>query len=50
MYAPRVEDNTEFYRVDLTYVKKPTKFDYTKPEQELDFLRMSCMRLLIELQ
>src|SRR5699024_6869910 len=37
MYAPRVEDNTEFYRVDLTYVKKPTKFDYTKPEQELDF-------------
>ena len=37
MYAPRVEDNTEFYRVDITYVKKPTKFDYTKPEQELDF-------------
>lgn len=37
MYAPRVEDNIEFYRVNLTYVKKPTKFDYTKPEQELDF-------------
>lgn len=37
MYAPRVEDNTEYYRVNVTYVKQPTKFDYTLPNNELDF-------------
>lgn len=37
MYAPRIEDDTQFYRVDVTYVKKPTKFDYTKPDEQLDF-------------
>ncbi len=24
------------YVVDITYIKKPTRFDYTKPDQELD--------------
>lgn len=37
MYAPREEDDTQYYRVDLTYVKKPTPFDYTQPNVELDF-------------
>lgn len=36
-YAPRKEDDKEFYRVNVTYIKKPTKFDYTRPDAELDF-------------
>lgn len=24
------------YAVDITYIKKPTPFDYTKPDDELD--------------
>jgi hypothetical protein len=24
------------YVVDITYIKKPTPFDYTKPDEELD--------------
>lgn len=46
MYAPRVEDNTEFYRLDLTYIKKPTEFDYTKPEEELDFPEDVMMEII----
>ena len=36
-YAPRIEDNTQYYRVDLTYIAKPKEFDYTRPDVELDF-------------
>lgn len=36
IYAPRI-DSSEYYRLDITYVKKPTKFDYTNPNDELDF-------------
>lgn len=36
-YAPRKDTNGEYYRLDITYVKKPTQFDYTQPDRELDF-------------
>ena len=37
MYAPRTDGNNEYYRVDVTYIKKPTPFNYLKPDEELDF-------------
>lgn len=37
MYAPRVDADGEYYRLDITYVKKPTKFNYINEEDELDF-------------
>lgn len=36
-YAPRIDEDTEFYRANLTYINKPKEFDYTKPDEELDF-------------
>lgn len=37
MYAPRFDNDGEYYRLDVTYVKRPTKFDYSSPDGELDF-------------
>lgn len=37
MYAPRVENGKQYYRVDITYIKKPKKFNYQEPDEELDF-------------
>ena len=36
-YEPRIDSNGNYYILDVTYVKKPTKFDYKKPTEELDF-------------
>lgn len=36
-YAPRIDGDKKYYRLDITYVKKPTQFDYTKPDESLDF-------------
>ena len=36
-YAPKHEDDTDYYRVNLTYINKPKEFDYTKPDDVLDF-------------
>lgn len=37
MYGPRTDEDGKYYRVDITYIKKPKKFNYTEPEEELDF-------------
>lgn len=36
MEDPQYSPSNNTYAVDITYIKKPTPFDYTKPDQELD--------------
>lgn len=37
IYAPRNDGDNDYYRVDITYIKKPKEFNYKEPDEELDF-------------
>ncbi len=38
LYKPLTDEGSkDYYLVDLTYISKPTEFDYTKPDDVLDF-------------